>query len=292
MKIFTSETPSSPAVPAPSSSPPPAIIVQVPDTSDRLQLRDYVDQTAAGSFKLLSEEEIAALRANFVTRTGGHPDPAERPSDEQLSAMAYVLRTKDGARAKAPFAEFAVFTPFDGRATKLRTFSAMVLSRDGSWAHRSLRGPSSFGQWENCWHVYATTLVMLDVAAPGALKTYFQAFRRLRELFPQEWGTLVSLEEQMRAEEWNLMRQEIAEGLLAPPMNYDPKAPWKTLIAASRPFLTSGLRNDWWQERITVLERARTNKPIPSSSGAIPVLPSMLGQHAIAELVGDSGASS
>ena len=83
---------------------------------------------------------------------------------------------------------------------------------------------------------------MLDVATPGALKTYFQAFRRLHQLFPNEWGTLVGLEEQIRAEEWNLARQEIARGLLSPPPNYDVSAPWRTIIPASRPFFSAGFR--------------------------------------------------
>ena len=83
--------------------------------------------------------------------------------------MAHWLRPVEGARVRPPFAEFVVFVPYAGRAAKMRTFSAMVLDRDGSWAQRSLRGPANFAQWEASWNVYAVTLVMLDVAAPGAL---------------------------------------------------------------------------------------------------------------------------
>ena len=293
MKTFTKNVPDSSS--SPSASPPSSqpIVVAVTDKPRGLPLRDWIDQTAgAETFELLSEADIAKLRENYFNRTGSHPDPTETPSDEQLSAMAHWLRPGEGARVRPPFAEFAVFVPYAGRAAKMRPFSAMVLDRDGSWAQRSLKGPSNFGQWEACWGVYATTLVMLDVATPGALKTYFQAFRRLCQLFPQDWGTLVGLEEQVRAEEWNLARQEIARGLLSPPPNYNVTAPWQTIIPASRPFYSAGLRFDWWQERITVLEWARSSKPVPGAGGAVPaVLPSMLGQPAIPELVGASSSS-
>ena len=189
--------------------------------------------------------------------------------------------------------EFATFVPHETRHTKLRTFAAMVLSRDGTWAQRALRGPSSFAQWDSCWQVYATALIMLDVASPGALKSYYQGFRKLYQAFPNCWGTLVGLEEQMRAEEWNRIRQEIAEGITSPPADYDVAKPWLTIIPSSRPFFTLGPRQDWWNERIMVLERsARNHRATPIDSVLPGVLPSMLGQSAIPELVGSSSASS
>ena len=102
-----------------------------------------------------------------------------------------------------------------------------------------------FAQWEASWNVYATALVMLDVASPGALKMYYQANRRLAGLFPQEFGgTIAALEEQVRAEEWDNLRQQIADGSIAPPAGFDSSAPWATIIPASRPFFTMGLLQD------------------------------------------------
>ena len=157
------------APPPPSTSPASSsqpILLQLPDSSNKLPFKDYLDQTATGTFTLLSESEISALRDNYVTRTGGSPSLEETPSDHQLSAMAHWIRTRPDGRLHAPFAEFATFVPFEGRQTKWKTFSAMVLTRDGTWSQRSLRGPQNFQQWEASWHVYATTLVMLDIAAP------------------------------------------------------------------------------------------------------------------------------
>ena len=77
---------------------------------------------------------------------------------------------------------------------------------------------------------------MLDVTTPGALKTYYQGFRRLYQAFPNLWGTLAGLEEHMRAEEWTRIRQEYAEGITQPPSDYNPAKPWMSIIPSSRPF--------------------------------------------------------
>ena len=137
---------------------------------------------------------------------------------------------------EAPFAEFAVFGPFDGRATKLRQFMAHVLTRDGTWAHRLLRSPPSFQQWCICWKVYANTLVMLDIAKVGQLQLYYSGIARLFNLFPRDWASIASYDEEMRAEMWPRLQQEIADGTLIAPQNHDFTRPWGTIISASRVF--------------------------------------------------------
>ena len=94
----------------------------------------------------------------------------------------------------------------------LCTFTAMVLNREGIWQQRSLRGPNSFAQWEASWKVYEVLLIMLDVSPPGPLKAYFQSIRRLADLYRKDWPTIACLEEEMRAGQWNRIRQDILDG--------------------------------------------------------------------------------
>ena len=272
---------------SPSSSQQP-ILVTMADVDDRLYFKDYLDQTLTGRFALLHDSEISQLRQKYFDHCGAHPNNDERPSDEQISAMAARIRDRSGGRVWAPFAEFAVFGPFDGRATKLRTFTAMVLNRDGAWQQRTLRGPSSFAQWEASWRVYEVLLIMLDVCPPGPLKAYYQAIRRLADLYRRDWATIACLEEEMRAEQWNRIRQELSDGSTPPPSSWNPQKPWSTIIGASRPFYTLGLRTDWWNERITLLERARGTKAgdMPSSSTLPGTLPSFVSMGVIPELAG------
>ena len=62
-------------VAVPALVPGPAvgqnIVLQMPDTSDKLQLKDYLGQTILGSFELLPAFELTQLRRNFVRTAWG-----------------------------------------------------------------------------------------------------------------------------------------------------------------------------------------------------------------------------
>ena len=238
---------------------------------------------------MLSDDELAGLRKRFFEATGAHCLPEERPTDEQLSALAHLIRTQPGHRA-VPFVEFAVWGPFAARSAKSRVFSAHVLSREGTWQVRARTGPASFAAWEASYHVMAAAFIMLNIASPGALKAYHQAIRKLAGLYPQElWPTIASLEEEVRSERWNRVRQEIADGITAAPHNYDPAMPWQTLVAAARPYFLLGLLADWWQDRIILLDRACSTRqlPKPSAPSVVPgVLPSFIGQPVLPAIAG------
>lgn len=159
---------------SPQAAPPPLqpIVVQVPNTDDKLLLRDYLDQTMSGSFDLLGTDELMRLRDRFEAITGAPPRDDERPSDEQLSALAHRLRVQSNGRMHTPWVEFATFGPFDGRAARNRAFNAHVLARDGTWRWQRLSGPSSFVMWRSSWRVFAASMVMLEIASPGSLQQY------------------------------------------------------------------------------------------------------------------------
>ena len=94
----------------------------------------------------------------------------------------------------------------------------------------------------------------------------------------------------MRSEQWDRIRQSIMEGSTPPPLNWDPKKPWQSIIPASRPFFTAGVKVDWWQERIMLLERSRSSKPQTIKTDTVypAMLPSFAGQPVIHELAGAS----
>ena len=212
----------------------PNITVTVPDTSDKYHLKDYIDQTSTGVFDLLPVAELTQLRKNFNKATGASPTNAERPSDEQLSALAHKLRPQKGGHMNSPWVEFAVWGPFDGRTARMRMFTAHVLTRDGTWAHKRLRGPSSFVQWEASWDVFAAAMVMLGLAAPGVLRQYAAGIKRLDRLFPHDWPTISALDEEMRCEQWGRLRQEIVDGDENMPAGWQAESPWASIIAATR----------------------------------------------------------
>ena len=243
------------------------IVVQLPDTSDRQPFKDYIDQTIPGSFDVLSASEITQLRRNYVKSTGTGPTNAERPTDEQLSALSHRLRPQKNGRINSPWVEFAVFGPYSSRSARLRQFTAHVLTRDGQRTQKQLRGPTSVEQWEACWDVFACSMVMLGVATTGVLRQYAAGIKRLATMFKDHWATVFTLDEEMRCEQWDRLRQEIEDGDVLPPPGYNPEFPWLAIISATRFGYLAGPRADWWRERETLLERATRIKPTKAIGG-------------------------
>ena len=60
-----------PTVPVTQPQVSGPIVVQMPDTSDRLEYRDYIDQTLKGHFTLLAPAELYAIRKRYEAITGG-----------------------------------------------------------------------------------------------------------------------------------------------------------------------------------------------------------------------------
>ena len=173
----------------------------------------------------------------------------------------------------------------------MRRFTAHVLTREGTWAHKQLRGPATFEQWEASWDVFAAAMVMLGIAAPGVFRQYAAGIKRLDRLFPRDWPTIAALDEEMRCEQWGRLRQEIVDGDENMPAGWKAESPWASIISATRSNFLAGPRADWWREREMLLERALKSKPSvgPRSGVLPPALPSVQGTPVIPEKAGSSG---
>ena len=255
------------AAPVQPSGP---IQVMLPDTSDRQEYKDYLDQTLRGTFTMLPHKELMAIRRNYEKWTGAPVEGDARPSDGQLSALAHRLRPQANGLLEAPFVEFAVFGPHHGRSARFRQFHDHVLTRDGTWQYRLLRGPGTFESWEACWRVFAASCIMLDVAKPGQLHQYFVGVRTFNQLFPNDWGTTAAIDEEVRSEIWPRLHQEILEGARPEPRFFDRTKPWGTIIAESRFDYLQGPLADYWRRQEVKLERGSRNKPAVRNLGAAP----------------------
>ena len=111
-------------------------------------MSSYLDQSSEATFALLNPGELREYRTNYEAVTGGPPSLAHRPTDEQLCALKALLTT-----GRTPYADFAVFGPFDEKEAKLRKYSDQVFV-EGSLQTRVLHGPGSFDAWNSCWDVF------------------------------------------------------------------------------------------------------------------------------------------
>ena len=116
---------------------------------------------------------LREFREEYVSVVGTPPNAAERPTDEQLSALSAMLKT-----GRAPFTDFAVFGAFDEHSAKLRKYTDQVFV-GGVLQTRLLHGPANFDDWKACWSVFKAAMLMLKAARLGPLNAYEEGIRQL-----------------------------------------------------------------------------------------------------------------
>ena len=81
---------------------------------------------------------MTAARERYVAVTGGPRPEHARPSAEQISGFAALLKAK-----ASPYVDFAAFGTFGRRRAKARKFEAQTFV-DGRLETRMLSDPSNF----------------------------------------------------------------------------------------------------------------------------------------------------
>jgi len=111
-----------------------------------------------------------------------------------------------------------------------------------------LKGPETFEQWRSSWRVFRAAMIMLGAARPSTLDAYEEGLRQLTILFPHGWGTLVTADEIMRSERWEVA---LEQAMAAPPPGMDEQRPWDYIILNSA-YGRDGVRSHWWETRVVL----------------------------------------
>jgi len=203
MKVLREHVSSSPVAgasggqPVPPSSAAPAVV-------EKRKISEVLDQIDDTSYIPLEPAAVAKMRDFHRAVTGGDPPDHERPSAEQLSALAHRLKS-----GKAPYVDFAVFGPYGRRQAKLLQFTAQVFVH-GELVTRQLKGPGTYQGWRASWAVFRSAMVMLNAASPSALDRYARGIEELVTLYPQAWGVVSVADETMRSERWDILMENKA----------------------------------------------------------------------------------
>jgi hypothetical protein len=132
-----------------------------------LKLSQVIDQTSDEEARMLSQDEIREAYRQYDIRLGGVPPPDHEPSYEQLSCLAH-LKAIDGN----PYADMAVYGPHSIRIIRKLKLTGLLLNSSGELFRSELSGPSNYEQWECCYMVYRTALIMLEMVSPAACDLY------------------------------------------------------------------------------------------------------------------------
>ena len=144
----------------------------------RVKLSSLLDFTAEAELVTLEGSEIRRMFSEYKRASGDYPHKDMEPSEEQLSAVAQLLKT-----GQAPYVDFALFGPYGKRAPKKLTlvlFSYQV--ETGIWKRVELPGPPDFNAWWKAWLVLKTTLLLLQCVDSERLEHYGEFICQLVEM--------------------------------------------------------------------------------------------------------------
>jgi len=92
-------------------------------------------------------------------------------------------------------------------------------------------------------------MIMLKAARPATLDAYEEGIRELTVHFPAGWGTIAVADETMRAEQWDIIREQTSSNA---PAAYDPDLPWDFVIGQSTYGVPGALKAHWWESRVVL----------------------------------------
>ena len=225
----------------------------------KVHLASTIDQAKIIDVPLMSKENLRSLRANYIVMAGGEPMPHVDVSDNQLSALSYLLEHE-----LPPYTDFGVWGPFGARRERKNRFKAQILDSRGRWTTMEVPGPDTLEAWRQCWRVFATAATMLKLATQSTLSKYEMQFERRCERYHYAWHLCVQADNRCRAEYWaaECRRQEAHHQQHPSLSGFRPEMPWDSVIAES------AMSSEFWQEELMepAIAYQRVRGPAPTTS--------------------------
>ena len=283
LPVEAGQPPAAPEAPLPTAAPHPP--------SKRIKLSSLVDSSAEAELVNLEGSEIRTMFAQYKSARGEYPHKDVEPSEEQLSAVAQLLRT-----GSAPYVDFALFGPHGKRALKrlsLVSFSYQV--ETGSWKRVEIPGPPDFATWWKCWLVFKTTLLLLGAVSTEKLEHYGEFVRTLVDMYgPDAWFLVYQADDRFRSEEIERLRRHAQISYEGLPLDarstcsvgsapYNPEKPWDWAFGA----VLGEMGREYWdlevhKRAVFYLTRLKTKQEslddgttlaVPHAEKAAPVTP-------------------
>ena len=115
---------------------------------------------------------------------------------------------------------------------------------------KQLAGPSCFADWQMCWKVFKSSMIMLEAASVSALDAYEHGIKGLCDMFPHAWGIISVADDLCRSERWSRILDEYLElqEIGKAPEGFDEEFPWDVIIYDSAWGI--GGQAHWWKQRV------------------------------------------
>ena len=231
------------------------MLEEAPGQGAKRKMEGIIDQRDDTLYTPLSAADLAMMRLRFWKKTGDHPIESERPSDDQLTALAGRL-----IAGRSPWVDFSVWTPYGVRKTKENSFRPQVWV-NGQLETKLIAGPPDHDAWLCNYKIFRTAMIMCRAASPAALDRYAHGIRQLLLRHPGGWGLIFVADEIARGEKWSRLMEEAR----ADPY-YDDSVPmpWEEIIKGSAWRVGSGTLQEFWDQHVlhpaTMLNKESTPK--------------------------------
>eukprot|EP00439_Symbiodinium_sp_Y106_P086036 s100_g30.t3 len=195
----------------------------------KVKMSQVIDQRADQEVQVLSHDEIAKHRQQYMLAEGDAPREREEVTDAQLSC----LKAKVSCEA-APFVDMGVWGPYGERIARQMKFTSQVL-KDGQWKSVEIPGACNIEKWEESWRMFRTACIMLNIAAAAVLDRYASEFKQRVAEYPEAWHLAAQADMRCRTEFWPQERRRQESFFKTHPelSSFNPRQPWNSVIKAS-----------------------------------------------------------
>ena len=132
-----------------------------------------------------------------------------------------------------PYADFGVFGPHAIHMMRKLRLTGLLLGPSGELFRSEMAVPMTYDQWEACFMVFRSAMVMLEFASPSSLDGYRDHVRQYSTRFgTQCWAHFYQTDTRARREHAERLRRRANTELTALDAigvkgAYNPKRPWE-----------------------------------------------------------------
>ncbi len=193
----------------------------------RVKLSQIINQASDQEVLLLSDRELASLRHRYDLLCGDSPLDRAEVSDAQLTALKYLADSNLNV-----YVDFGVWRPFGQRSERRMKFVNHFMDSAGRWHTVEQPGPSCLEAWRDCWGVYTTAALMLQLATQSTLQRYAARFEERCGRYPRSWHICVVADDRCRSEFMPSERRRQERFHIDHPSisGFDPAKPWNSVL--------------------------------------------------------------
>ena len=210
-----------------------------PSTEGTVALSQVVSDTAEGSCKLMTRNEIFEARRCWKLVNGLKREcpEDEEPSEEQLSCLKHLLDSDTN-----PYLNFSHWGPHGMRLLRKQKLVGMVFTGQGVLTQIELVGPATFEMWEASYKVMVHAMVSLQAIDLGTLLAYHKFHDDFHKRHgARVWALQYQADVRARREHMVRVRRRMEELYSAEyernsghPIlrDFEPNRPWNSVLSA------------------------------------------------------------